>query len=238
MKVLIAAPRKSGSARLRCLLSFAYTLTSAPSRGVPDQDDTDALAGWLGGLPESGIVSTDFDFTPEFREASIRHAISLVAILRHPFDLFVSNYDVAQQRALRGKPATRDDAMWSPLVGKSLDDLDVLDYARNGFAGEITWLHRWHESDTPTIRFEQVEADPAGALTALTAALGAIDDAGIARAVALCPAENTVQNRPERGRRMEALPAGAWQERLPTATLHILRERFTADVRRLGYEIT
>ncbi len=238
MRVLIAAPRKSGSARLRCLLSFAYGLTSAPSRGVPDQDDFAALEEWLGDLPESSIVSTDFTYLPEFRETCARHAISLVAILRHPFDLFVSTYDVAQQRSLRGKPATRDDEIQSKLVGASLDDSVVLDYARNGFAGEVASLIGWQESDVPTIRFEQIEADPAAALADLAASLGAVDDAAIARAVALCPTGNPVHGRPERGRRMEALPPGAWQERLPEITLDVLRERFGADVRRLGYEVT
>jgi len=238
MRVLIAAPRKSGSARLRCLLSFAYGLTSAHSRGVPNQEDIDAIEAWLGALPESSVVSTDFNYSPEVREACTRHAISLVAILRHPFDLLVSTYDVAQQRALSGKPATRDDEMQSQMVGKSLDDPVVLDYARNEFTGEVASLTGWHESGVPVIRFEQIEADPAAALADLAAYLGVVDNANIARAVALCPAGNPVHGRPERGRRMEALPPGAWQERLPEITLDVLRERFTADVRRLGYEVS
>lgn len=238
MRVLIAAPRKSGSARLRCLLSFAYGLTTAPSRGVPHQDDSEALERWLGDLPESSIVNTDFAYSPEFHEASERNAVSTVAILRHPFDLFVSNYDVAQQRALREKPATRVDVVWNQLAGNPIDDPAVLDYARDGFAGEVAWLTGWCESDAPIVRFEQLEADPAAALSTLSAFLGAVDDAGITRAVALCPAENAVHGRPERGRRMEALPAGAWHERLPAATVQILRDRFTADVRHLGYEVT
>ena len=89
-----------------------------------------------------------------------------------------------------------------------------------------------------TCALKQLEDSSARALEHLATALGNLDDDAIARAVAICPAENLVRSSPYRGRRMPPVPAGAWRERLTDEQLSVLRERYGDDVRRLGYELT
>jgi hypothetical protein len=235
MRILIAAPRKAGNAHLRCLLATSYGLVAADPREAPASSDLQQVDAWLSEFPTGSVVNTDFAYAPELAEAARRHDVTLVSILRHPFDLFVSTHDVAQQRAARDRRGV--EAAWQPLVGTALDDPAVLAYASDGFAQEVRWLTDWHESGEASIRFEQLEQDPAAALAGLSQALRALDASEIARAVALCPADNVVHSRPGRGRRMPPLPAGAWRERLPAATLQLLQERYGETVTRLGYEV-
>lgn len=234
MRILLASPRKAGNARLRCLLATAYTLRSIDARDAPPEDDYDEVAAWLKGLADRSIVNTSYRYTADLAAMAERLGIALVAILRHPFDLFVSNHDVAQQRNRRGREAP--DAAWQELVGAELDDPAVMDYVRDGFWRELEWLAGWQESGLPSVRFEQIEADPGAALAHLSTRLGPLDDAAISHAVALCPGESVILSRPERGRRMPVLPSGAWRQRLPAATLALLQEHHAEAVQRLGYE--
>jgi hypothetical protein len=237
MRVLIAAPRKSGSALLRCLLASAYGLQTAGSRDAPDGVDLTAVVAWLAEIPDQCVVSTGFAHSSELAAAAARLEIALVGVLRHPFDLFVSNYDVAQQRATRGKDKHVDPGPWSQLSGRTFEDPELVAYARDGFAEEIAWLQNWQQNGAPIVRYEQLEAEPAVALGELAKRLGDLDDAGIVRAVEMCPRDGLVVSRPFRGRRMAELPSGAWRERLPVALHTTLREQYAEDIERLGYEV-
>jgi hypothetical protein len=161
--------------------------------------------------------------------------VQIVGVIRHPFDLFLSNYDVAQQRAARGREDEEADHAWSILSGEALDGDVAQAYAASGFASELSAFRDWAEAGL-AIRYEDLLADPEAVLRSLTVALGPLSAEPIRHAVSLCPAENVVASRPGRGRRMPALPPGAWRERLPRALLDTLRERYGADVTALGYD--
>jgi len=237
MRILLGAPRKSGNAYLRCLLATAYGLTIVNPRETPPSSDSKALSAWFASLPDHCVASTSEPCTVELQTAAAECGIMLLGIVRHPFDLFVSNFDVAQQRAARDKPQTDDRLGWERLAGRSPDDPEVLDYARNGFAEEIAWLHGWQLCAAFAIEYEQLLADPSSVLANVAATLPSLDSADMDRAVRLCQAENTVVSRPARGRRMGELPAGAWRERLPDTVKEALRECFSDDVLRLGYDV-
>ena len=238
MRVLIAAPRKTGNARLRCLLASAYGLELVGARDAPDGADFSRVVSWLEDLPHRSVAHTSYRHTVELETLAVRLGMALVAVLRHPFDLFVSIHEIVQRRL--DKKGRRPDtaAAWALLEGTELDDPAVLAYLREGFSDEIAWLMEWHDSGVPIVRFEELEADPARALTGLSAHLGALDRDATARAVALCPAENLVRSSPVRGRRMPAVPSGVWRERLSDDQIAILRDRYGDDVKRLGYEIS
>lgn len=240
MRVLIASPRKSGGAHLRCLLAAAYGLNVAGSRDAPALvagSDSDAVAAWLAELPEGIVTATDYAFGGELATAAARHDVTLVSIVRHPFDLFLSNYEVAQQRAARKKNTPEDITFWNQFVGLALDDPRMLAYASEGFREEVDWLLGWQASGEATVRFEALSADPTTALLGLEPDFAAITPELASRAVEICPPESLFVSRPFRGRRMGDLPAGAWRERLPTALLDVLRECHADAAEALGYEV-
>lgn len=237
MRLLIASPRKTGNAQLRCLLASAYGLEPFGSRDAPDGSEITAVESWLGDFPDRGVAHTTFRHSPRLAEIAAVHDVQLVAVMRHPFDLLVSIHEIAQRRSdQKGRHSERE-GPWAPLAGRELDDPTVLAYLSDGFSDEISWLKEWHDSGAPLVRFELLEADPAAAVTELARVLGDLDEDVIARAVAICPGESMVRSSPVRGRRMPPVPSGTWRGRLSDDHLAILRDRYGDDVRLLGYEL-
>ena len=237
MRVLIASPRKTGNAQLRCLLASAYGLESIGSRDAPDGSDIAAVESWLEDFPNRGVAHTSFSYSPELAMLLATHGVSAVAVLRHPFDLLVSIHEIAQRRSAKKGRRLQEADPWAPMAGRDLGDPAVLEYAIDGFSNEIAWLKSWHDSGAPFVRFEMLEAAPSQALTQLAAALGDLAGDHIARAVEMCPAENVIWSSPVLGRRMPPVPSGSWRERLPENQLSILRDHYGDDVRHLGYEL-
>jgi hypothetical protein len=234
MRVLIASPRKTGNAQLRCLLASAYGLELVGSRDAPNGSDITTVGSWLEDFPVRGVVHTSFHHSPELMTLLADHGVSAVAVLRHPFDLLVSIHEIAQRRSGKKGRQLQEADPWAPLAGRELEDPAVLEYAIDGFSDEIA--EGWHESGAPLVRFELLEAAPSQALAYLATALGQLDDDQIARAVAGCPPENLVWSSPVLGRRMPPVPSGAWRERLTSMQLSVLRDRYGDEVRQLGYE--
>ena len=236
MRVLIASPRKTGNAQLRCLLASAYGLELIGSRDAPDGSETDAVELWLEDFPNRGVAHTSFHYSPELATLLSDHGVSAVAVLRHPFDLLVSIHEIAQRRSAKKGRLLQEADPWAPLAGRDLGDPAVLEFAIDGFSDQITWLKGWHNSGVLLVRFELLEAAPSQVLAQLATVLGQLDDDQIARAVEKCPAENLVRSSPVLGRRMPPVSSGTWRERLPENLLSILRDRYGDDVRQLGYE--
>ena len=236
MRVLIASPRKTGNAQLRCLLASAYRLELIGSRDAPDGSDITTVGSWLEDFPVRGVAHTSFHHSTELMTLLADHGVSAVAVLRHPFDLLVSIHEIAQRRSGKKGRRLQESDPWAPLAGRDLDDPAVLEYATDGFSDEIAWLKGWHESGVPLVRFELLEAAPSQALAHLAPVLGQVDDDQIVRAVTMCPAENLVWSSPVLGRRMPPVPSGAWRERLTGTQLSVLCDRYGDDVRQLGYE--
>jgi len=237
MRVLIASPRKTGNAQLRCLVATAYGLELIGSRDAPDGSDLTTVGPWLEDFPDRGVAHTSFHHSPELMTLLADHGVSVIAVLRHPFDLLVSIHEIAQRRSTKKGRRVRESEPWEFLAGRDLDDPVIMEYAIDGFVDEIAWLQGWHDSGVPLVHFELLEAAPSQALAALATALGHLDDDQIGRAVEGSPAENLIWSSPVLGRRMPPVPAGAWRDRLTERQLSVLRDRYGDDVRRLGYEL-
>lgn len=233
MRIVISAPRKSGGAHLRCLLSMAYDL-KAPPVSPPDRKEPPEIARWLSALPERSVSTCDLPFSTLVNPATGTD-VQLIGIIRHPFDLFVSNFDVAQQRAARGRGSREEGPAWSVLSGEELGGEVAQMYAAGDFASEVNALRDW-STHSATVKFEDLLADPSTTLKSLSVALGPLTGEQIGHAVSLCPAENVVVSRPGQGRRMPSLPPGAWRDRIPDSVLHSLRESYSDEVAELGYD--
>ena len=233
MRLVVSTPRKSGGAHLRCLLAMAYDL-KAPPAFAPATREVAAITRWIADLPEQSVSTCDLPYAALGAPAAVA-GVQVIGVIRHPFDLFVSNYDVAQQRATRGREDNEADHPWSILSGEDLDGDIAQDYAASSFASDVAALRDWSAAGV-SVRYEDLLADPEAVLHALSLTVGPRTDEQISRAISLCPAENVVASRPGRGRRMPSLPPGAWRERLPRTLLDTLRTRYGADVDALGYD--
>lgn len=233
MRVVISAPRKSGGAQLRCLLGMAYDLKSPPVSAPQGRAASD-IAGWFALLPDASVTTCDLPLST-LRDSADTAGVSLIGVVRHPFDLLVATFDVAQQRAARGRADDSASGPWRILAGQEIAGPVVQEYAETTFAQEIAVLREWSDSGH-AVRYEALQTDPAAALRSISPRLGELSEAQITHAVGLCPAENVVSSRPGRGRRMPELPPGAWRERLPAQFQQTLRDRYAADVAALGYD--
>ena len=233
MRVVISAPRKSGAPQLRCLIAMAYELKNPPV-SAPDQVDKDSLTTWMAHLPEQSVATCDLSLELLSDPGAVAD-VRLIGVIRHPFDLFVSNYDVAQQQAARGREDGEEERICLPLQGEELDSEAARRYAASGFGAEVKALQAWASGGT-SVRYEDLIADPSVVLRSLASALGPLSSEQIDRAIRLCPSENVVASRPGRGRRMPALPPGGWRDRLPASLTDTLRATFREEVARLGYD--
>ncbi|MFT4036885.1 MAG: hypothetical protein QM692_01795, partial [Thermomicrobiales bacterium] len=141
MRVIIAAPRKSGSAQLRCLLAMAYGL-KAPVSDAPSQATPESVQTWLDESADNSVATCDFA-APLLADAARAAGVSVVAVIRHPYDLFLSNYEVAQQRASRNRDEPETAGAWAQLAGLDLTSTEVEEYARVSFGEELRWLRDW-----------------------------------------------------------------------------------------------
>lgn len=212
---------------------MAYEL-KAPPVSSPERKEPAEITAWISELPERSVSTCDLPFSTLVNPASATD-VHVVGIIRHPFDLFLSNFDVAQQRAARGRVNTDEDSAWSVLSGEKLDGEVARRYAAGDFASEVKSLREWSARGA-TVKFEDLLANPADTLKTLSGALGPLPDAQIDRAVSLCPAENVVVSRPGQGRRMPSLSPGAWRDRLPANLLDTLRQGYGGQVAELGYD--
>ena len=229
LRILVAAPRKSGGAQLRCMLAYVYGLGVGDARSKSLNDDAAEV-------PPGMVVATHQAYSPAFAASAIGSDVRLLAVVRHPYDLFTSNYLNAQHRDKRGGAASDEQTPFALLRGRPIDDLTVLGYLEDGFGEQISWLLGWQASGATLVSYERLIADPAQTLRALTEHIAPADDARVERAPLVCPAESLVRSRPGAGRRMPALAPGGWRDHLTEAHLAILRARYGDATRALGYE--
>lgn len=234
MKIVIICPRKSGANRLRCLLATLYRLRAVDARDAPTGGLPADVAGWLATLPDDSITHTDLPFVPTLLASAAELGVTFITIVRHPFDLFISNREVRSRRDHRAyrRSRTRDT---TETMNPAHQDSD-LEYPLDSFAADLQSLLDWSFGSAATLRYEDVLDRPDVVLAELTRIFGSQNEAKITRAVELCPAEQRISSSGNRGVRMTELPPGSWQTLLDGATLDQLRGQFRQAIASLGYE--
>jgi Sulfotransferase domain len=234
MKVMIVSPPKSGANRLRCLLATLYGLRAVDARDAPIGGALADVSRWLETLPDDCVTHTDLPFDPALLASAADHGVTFIAIVRHPFDLFVSNREVRSRRDLRANRRMHNrDPLDTTLPTPQSSDSE---YPLGSFAADLQSQLDWAAGAAATIRYEDILEQPDVALTLLAGVFGHLDEAKISRAVELCPAEQRIVSSGNRGVRMTELPPGSWQTRIDAATLEQLQSQFRQAVARLGYE--
>ena len=236
MKVVIVSPPKSGANRLRCLLAAAYGFRVLDARDAPVSAEPPELAHWLTSLPDHSVTHTSLPFDEALPARAAELSVPLIAIIRHPFDLFVSNQAVRsnrkQRKSLRAR--NRDSSLQEPDFNREDEPRDPV----VELAGDVQALLDWSDSAMVTLRYEDILERPDAVLSKVSKVIGELNDIQIAHAVKLCPAEQRIVSSSNRGARMAEIAPGTWRDAIDPSTLTQLQSSFELSVVSLGYEST
>lgn len=235
MRIVIVSPPKSGANRLRCLLASSYRLQAIDARDAPSNGNPEAFAKWIETLPDNCVTHSDFPFHAAATAAVGDLGVTFIGIVRHPFDLFVSNREVQSNRTQRLNRRGRNhedsgDHQASLSVAQHTDPMST-------FANELQSLVNWTADTAITLRYEDILVRPETVLAEVSEIVGSLESDRIAHAVLLCPAEQRIVSSGNRGVRMSEIQPGAWRTEIDPAMLLRLQERFAEAVSALGYEL-
>jgi len=238
MRIVVAAPPKSGNHWIRCLLAETYRLQ------VIEGDEKGNLppelfGEWVdsGGFPDGSIIHVHYRFKPELCDVIEAAPATIVTILRDPYDAFVSMFHWQQQRSRLGldKRQTRPRQR---LDGRSIDDPETLDYIRKGFGRTLKQGASWLASGrSHIVRYEDLHRDTAGTLAELAGRIAPPASGRIAAAVGFC-SPDAMRERDDRMLwHVRSARPGDAREALGPAHLAACRECHAEAIRVLGYEV-
>jgi hypothetical protein len=233
MRILIAAPPKTGNVWLKCLLGSIYDLRWLKGAEIPPRPEPNLFEEWVeqGGFPDGTIFHQHYDYSEEFCRFVEAVPAHLVTIVRDPYDAFVSTYFTMQQRAAKGN--LRGIGV-DVLAGKPLDHPEALAFLENGgYRDRLVMANEWaHSGRAVLLRYEELIRDPIDALTRATDQIAPVGPERIASAVEMCSAENM---RPRKHVRVATV--GDSRNHLGEQHLRIFREHYADLIQRLGYEV-
>jgi hypothetical protein len=238
VRILVAAPPKTGNMWMKCLLGTIYDLRWLKPAEQPAVASLPAFREWVaaGGFADGTIYHQHYDFAAEICDIAEAIPAHLVTLVRDPYDAFVSSYFTMQQHHADGN---RKQRRLTALMGKPLDDPAVVDFLRaGGYRNNLKKACDWLECGRAhAVRYERLHADPIGELTRLTKAIQPVPAATIARAVEACSAENMRRRSRGMAKHVRAAKPDDARRRLTEAHYAAFREAYADFVRRLGYEV-
>jgi hypothetical protein len=238
MRIVISSAPKAGNKWLKCLLGSVYELEwllgerTGPIRAA---EFGDWVAG--GGFPDDSIMHLHRRFSDRLVDAIEATPARAVTIVRDPYDLFVSYYFWAQEKAAHDPPKPRQRPR-EALVGKPLEHPDVLAFLATEFGTVLAIAAGWLGSGRAiVVRYEDLHADPSGALTRVTDRIAPVEPAQIGQALDACSVEKMRQMSPELARHVRKGIVGDWYNHLTEAHLAIFRAQHSETIRSLGYAV-
>ncbi len=259
MRIVIAGPPKTGNMWLKCLLGRAYGLRWLRPFETPERADLESLKSWLTSnrFPDESIYHQHYDYSPEIADAFDAVPALLVTIVRNPYDAFVSTYYTLQQHAAENNKKSRK---FTEIMGKPLDDPDVVDFLRRGgYRNNLLKARDWAASGRAVVlRYEDLNRDPFAELRRATAkiqsrdlappppcpiAMGeslevrALTDDTLETAIDYCRADRMRARTKGGAKHVRAATVGDSVKRLSPAHLDAFREAYADLVEELGYQV-
>lgn len=238
MRIVINGPPKQGHRWFKCILSNIYALEVLGGRRTPANKPS-AIRDWVnaGGFPDETIYHQHIRFSARLVNALDSAPAHLVTVVRDPYDAFVSFYYWTQDRAAHEEGAGKERRRHK-IIGKPLDDPEVLDYLSHEFGENIAQAEAWFRSGRAIpVRYEGLHGDPVAETRRVTDLIGPVADERIEQALTFCSAENMRQRSAKLSRHVRAGVVGDSKQRLTDAHLAIFRERYGDLIRSLGYEV-
>lgn len=238
MRIVVASSPKSGNHWIKCLLGAVYDLRWLGGEVKPDLKP-EGIAAWAaaGAFPPGTIFQMHARFTPALADVIAATPAHIVTIVRDPYDVFVSLYHWAQERAERGLGNSKERPRRA-VIGKPIDHPDVLAFLADEFGTNLRRAAGWLLSGRAIpVRYEELHTGPVAALARVTDAIAPVDRARLEDAVETCRAENMRQMNDKLAWHVRAAKVGDSRAKLGEAHLAVFRDRHAAAIRDLGYEV-
>jgi sulfotransferase family protein len=166
LRLAIVSTPRSGNTWLRGLLTAMYGLKEFAVH-TPEELD------WQN-LPPRMVVQIHWHPVEPFLSLVKEHGVRVIALARHPFDVFISSLNYQQYVDSPLRWSNRDGQGEISLLGASPRSNAFLDFAC-GWAGEsvLAVSHEWWRvPGTIPVRYEDLVKDTAGELKRLATAIG------------------------------------------------------------------
>lgn len=238
MRIVIVSPPKSGNHWIKCLLGQIYELSWLGGDVKPtgrQAELTELIA--QGAFPDNSIFHQHSKFNRRIATTLEATPAHIVNIVRDPYDVFVSLFAWIQNRVTHeGTP--RRERPRDILIGKPIDHPDVLAFLETEFATNIGRANDWlHSGRAVVVRYEGLHSDPVAELTRATEQIKPVPERLITQAIESCRAENMRKMNEKFTWHIRAAKVGDSKERLSDKHLAIFRERYSNEIRSLGYEV-
>ena len=240
MRVLVAAPPKTGNVWFEKLVSLAFDLKwlrAAPRYEYWTTRDPAPLLDFIsaGGYPDGSVCHQHYWPSDRLLEIARDQGIALVTTLRDPYDQFVSWYyyiqNVADAFVAAGDPGQR-------AIGKLIDHADVLDLLGNEFGAFLDQGIAWLDSgQSLLVRYEDLHGNPEAALIDAQRYFGISPAIGLAQAIAGANAATMRRESADLARHIRMGRIGGWRDHLLPVHLDIFRDRHARRIARLGYAV-
>lgn len=237
-RFILSGPPKQGHRWLRCLLGAIYDLRQLGGGQTPEMTP-ESFTAWVraGLFPDNTILHHHTRFSPALCDAFQAGGATIVVPIRDPYDTFVSLYFWAQDRATREPPRAKPRPR-SRLVGKAIDDPDVLAFLQSDYGAHLNKAIRWlHSRRGPAVRYEHLHADPMTTLASLTEHIDPVSSERISSAIETCSADSMRSQSAFLSRHVRAATVGDSRAHLTEAHLAIFRDHHSAAIRSLGYDV-
>lgn len=238
MRILIAAPPKTGNMWLKCLVGAIYGLRWLKPGETPPEATLAAFAAWAaaGRFRDGTVFHQHYDYSADLAAAIAAVPAHIVTIVRDPYDAFVSTYYTLQQHHAE---ANRKGRRLVELMGKPLDHPDVVAFLRaGGYRNNLVKARDWMGcADAHVVRYEDLHADPVATLERLTAGIEPVARGTIERAVDVCKADNMRQRSQGMAKHVRAARPGDAEQQLTADHYAAFREAYADLVEELGYPV-
>jgi Sulfotransferase domain len=238
MRILVAAPPKTGNVWLEKMFSLNYGLQwirSSPAYDYWGTRDTAPLADFIasGTYPHGSVCHQHYWPSDPLFQIAQDNEIRLATTLRDPYDQFVSWYFYIQNFSdafvAANDPGQR-------AIGKPIGHVDVLDLLSHEFGVFLDQGIAWLESGRSLIvRYEQLHSAPEAVLAASKEYLSLTPARTMADAIAGASVDNMRLEGPDLKRHIRTGRAGAWSEHLTGSHREIFLSRHGERLERLGY---
>jgi hypothetical protein len=223
---------------LKCLLGRAYGLRWLRPHETPRRADLEALRGWLqtSSFPDNTIFHQHYDYSPEIVALLQAVPATIVTIVRDPYDAFVSTYYTMQ---LHAESANQKGRRLTELMGKPLDDPEIISFLRHGgYENNLRKGRDWAVSgDAILFRYEDLIADPLKALRSAAPGIGPIDPAQFNVAIDYCTADRMRERTKGGKKHVRSATVGDSRTKLGQAHYDAFRAAYADLIRDLGYAV-
>ncbi len=238
MRILVAAPPKTGNMWVKCLLGAIYDLRWLKPKESPRQATLRHFRAWVeaDGFLDGTIYHQHYDYDPEICEIAAGIPAHLVTLVRNPYDAFVSTYYTLQQHY---EDNNRKNRRMVALMGKPLDDPSIVAFLREGgYRNNLLKARDWMGCGKAVVlRYEHLHADPVAELTRACAQIAPVEPGKIEAAVEYCSAENMRQRTKGLEKHVREARPGDARQKLGPAHYEAFREAYADLIEELGYEV-